>query len=258
MRTAPNIAAIAERPEDRALVAVLAKRRIRELDRLRDLGFKQIERLNAAADSMPRAVVFDRMLGAKGQVMEFERLARAIRQVIVLEFEIRGLFEAPNRDARRLRLVKSDREGFEPPDREDLFADLREFRDFERELQGPRPDYRAGPLDEVVAGIRKVLGAEPPQDDPFAPPPKPRTAEAPLAAPPAAKLPPATVKLPEKPTASPKPHLAQEAVALRAAVRAIKATGGHGFRIPTKKAKAKKAAAKKARAQLRQGRAPPG
>ena len=137
MRTAQNAAAIVERPEDRALVAVLAKRRLKELDRLRDLGFKKIEQLNAAADSMPRAVVFDRMLGAKGQVMEFERLARAIRQIVVLEFEIRGLFQAPNRDARRLRLVKSDREGFEPPDREDLFADLREF---ERDLDDPRPD----------------------------------------------------------------------------------------------------------------------
>src|SRR5271155_3951078 len=74
-------AAIAERPEDEALVALLAKRRLKELDRLRDLGFKQIDRLNEAADNMPRAVVFERMLGAKGQVMEFERLARAIRQV---------------------------------------------------------------------------------------------------------------------------------------------------------------------------------
>ncbi|HEX4507481.1 MAG TPA: hypothetical protein VH722_17260 [Alphaproteobacteria bacterium] len=246
MRTASNTAAIAERPEDRALVAALAKRRLRELDRLRDLGFQKIEQLNAAADSMPRAVLFERMLGARGQVMEFERLARAIRQVVVLEFEIRGLFEAPNRDQRRLRLVKSDREGFEPPDREDLFADLREFD--RAELDGPRPDYRTGPLDEVVAGIRKVLGAEPPKDDPFAPPPKPQTEKA---APPVelrpAKLPPASVKLPEKPVASPKPAPTQKALAVKAAVRVIKATGGHGFRIPSKKAQAKH----------RQGRAPP-
>jgi hypothetical protein len=251
MRTASNKAAIVECPEDRALVAVLAKRRLRELDRLRDFGFKKIEQLNEAVDSMPRAVLFERMLGAKGQVMEFERLARVIRQVVVLEFEIRGLFEAPNRDARRLRLVKSDREGFEAPDREDLFADLREFE--RAELDDPRPDYRAGPLDEVVAGIRKVLGAEPPKDDPFAPPPKPKTVEA---APPAelrpAKLRPATVKLPEKPAASAKPAPTQKALAVKAAVRAIKATGGHGFRIPSKKAQAKKA-----RAQQRQGRAPP-
>jgi hypothetical protein len=251
MRTASNTAANAERPEDRALVAALAKRRIKELDRLRDFGFKQIERFNAAAESVPRVLLFDRMLGAKGQVMEFERLARTIRQITVLEFEIRGLFQAPDRDApRRLRLVKSDRPDFEPPDLEDLLADLR--RGMRPELDDVRPDYRTGPLEDVVAGIRKVLGAEPPEDDPFAPPPKPKTEE-----PAPAKLPPAIVKLPEKPAASPKPRLEQEAFALRAAVQAIKATDGHGFRIPSKKAQAKKAQAKKARAQHSQGRAPP-
>src|SRR6266702_6963330 len=107
MRTATPTAVIADRPEDGALLALLTKRRLKELDRLRDFGFKQIERFNAAADSVPVAVLFDRMLGAKGQVMEFERLARTIRQIVVLEFEIRGLFQAPDRDApRRLRLVK--------------------------------------------------------------------------------------------------------------------------------------------------------
>ncbi len=177
MRTAAPTAAIAERPEDRALVAALAKRRLKELDRLRDLGFKQIERFNAAAESVPRALLFDRMLGAKGQVLEFERLARTIRQIMVLEFEIRGLFQAPDRDApRRLRLVKSDRPDFEPPDLEDLLADLR--RDIRPERDDVRSDYRTGPLEDVVAGIRKVLGAEPPEDDPFAPPPKPKTEEA--------------------------------------------------------------------------------
>ena len=242
MRTAPNTAANVERPEDRALVAVLAKRRIKELDRLRDFGFKQIERFNAAAESVPRALLFDRMLGSKGQVLEFERLARTIRQIMVLEFEIRGLFQAPDRDApRRLRLVKSDRPDFEPPDLEDLLADLREG--MRPELDDVRPDYRTGPLEDVVAGIRKVLGADPPEDDPFAPPPKLKTEEAA----PLAKLPPATVTLPEKPEASPKPLPTQKALAVKAAARAIKATGGHGFRIPSKKAQAKH----------RQGRAPP-
>src|SRR4051794_13301284 len=109
MRTAQNTAASVERPEDRALVAALAKRRLKELDRLRDFGFKQIARFDAAAESVPRDLLFERMLGAKGQVLEFERLARTMRQIMVLEFEIRGLFQAPDRDApRRLRLVKSD------------------------------------------------------------------------------------------------------------------------------------------------------
>src|SRR5258708_23657380 len=105
MRTAPNTAANAERPEDQALVAVLAKRRLKELDRLRDFGFKQIERFDAAAESVPRELLFERMVGSKGQVLEVERLARTIRQIMGLEFDIRGLFQAPHRDApRRLRL----------------------------------------------------------------------------------------------------------------------------------------------------------
>ena len=253
MRTAPTAAATAGCPEDGALVALLTKRRIKELDRLRDLGFKQIERLNEAADSMPREAVFERMLGAKGDVMEFERLARAIRQVMVLEFELRGLFEAPDRDApRRLRLVKSDRPDFEPPDIEDLLAGL---RDLERsDFDAPRPDYRTGPLEDVVAGIRKTLGAAPPEDDPFAPPPIRAAGEAaprntaPDNVVPAAKLPPATVKLPEKPARSESETApTQEALALKAATRAIQATGGKGFRTPSKKA----------RPNDRHGRGPP-
>jgi hypothetical protein len=228
MRTATPTAANAERPEDGAFVALLTKRRLKELDRLRDLGFKQIDRLTEAADSMPREAVFERMLGGKGQVMEFERVARAIRQVVVLEFELRGLFQAPDRDApRRLRLVKSDRPDFEPSDHEDLFSDLREF---DRPESGAfRADYRAGPLEDVVAGIRKTLGAEPPPNDPFAPPPERKAREpAPVQKRPPAKLPPATVKLPEKP---------QVNRAIEAAVLALSAKLGDGFRIPADKPK---------------------
>jgi len=248
MQTATPNAATAERPEDGALVVALAKRRLKELDRLRDFGFKQIERFNAAAESVPRAVLLDRMLGPKGQVMEFERLARTMRQIMVLEFEIRGLFEAPDRNApRRLRLVKSDRPGFKPPDIDDLMADLRD------ELDDVRPDYRTGPLEDVVAGIRKVLGAEPPEDDPFAPPPKPKTAEAaPHPELRTSKPPPATVKLPEKPAQSePESVPAQKALALKAATRAIRATGGNGFRIPAAKP------GKSRRPKHRHGRGPP-
>jgi hypothetical protein len=88
-------------------------------------------------------------------------------------------------------------------------------------------------------------------DDPFAPPPKPKTEEAAppaqSAEPPPGKLPPPTVILPQKPAAVSIPAPTQKALAAKAAARAIKATGGHGFRIPSKKAQAKH----------RQGRAPP-
>lgn len=168
------------------------------------------------------------MLGAKGQVMEFERLARTMRQIMVLEFELRGLFEAPDRDApRRLRLVKSDRPGFEPPDLEKFHLELERPERLE-DVFDIRSDYRTGPLDQVVAGIRKTLGAEPPENDPFAPPPERAAAPA--------KLPPAIVKLPEMQTA-PDPSLAQREAAVKAMTIAIRTKGGDGFRKPGTSAK---------------------
>ena len=93
----------------------------------------------------------------------FDRIGRAIRQIIMLEFELLGLFEAPDRDAfPKLRLIKPEAGG------------------------ALRPDI------------------------------KPIT------------LLPATVKVPEKPLISP---------AMKAALIAIKARHGNGFRIPSRKPK---------------------
>ena len=171
MRTAAPNTAFAERPEERADVALLTKRRLKELDRLRDLGFLQVDRLTREAEAVPQGEVFKALMGPKGGIADFDKLARAIRQIVVLEFELRGLFEAPDRDApRKLRLVKSDRPDFEPPDMERLMADLNDFEP--SDLFNIRMDYRRGPMDQVVAGIRQTLGAEPPEDDPFAPPPE--------------------------------------------------------------------------------------
>jgi len=68
----------------------------------------------------------------------------------------------------------------------------------------------------------------------------------------ASKLPPATVKLPEKPAQSESETVpAQKALALKAATRAIRATGGNGFRIPAAKP------GKSRRPKHRHGRGPP-
>jgi hypothetical protein len=231
MPTAAATNAIAQPAADAAEIARLTRARLRELDRLRDVAFLQIEKLNDACENLPREKVFDVLLANSGrQVMEFERLARSIRQIMVLEFELRGLFKAPDRDGqRKLRLVKSDHPGFEPPERFD-FSGWEPTGDLDI-----RCDYRAGLLDEVVAGIRKAIGAEAPDDDPFAPPPGRRQA-APV--PSAAKLPPATVKLPEK-RDPPDPSLAQREAAMKAMTIAIRAKGGNGFRQPSKKQLAK-------------------
>jgi hypothetical protein len=239
MRTEALTTAIAADPNSGADMVALTKQRLAELDRLRDAGFVQLGRLNETTRAIPKDQLFGKVVGPKGTMAEFDRFSRAIRQIMVLEFELRGLFKAPDRDApRKLRLVKSDRPGFVPPERENLLADLNDLERLE-DLLDIRTDYRRGPMDEVVAGIRETLGAEAPPDDPFAP-----MAEK-------AVTPAAPPKGPEyymrARTAEPAPVPAQKAPAMKAATLVIETLAGKGFRTPSK------AAIKK----HRQGRGPP-
>jgi len=107
-----------------------------------------------------------RLCGAKGSVQEFDKLQRAVRQIVVLEFELRGLFKAPDREGpKKLRLC-----GTRLDDLDDLldFDDFR-FRENFNDLNDLRVrlDYSRDPLHEVIADIRTVLGAAAPKDDPF-------------------------------------------------------------------------------------------
>jgi hypothetical protein len=232
---ANNNAAIID-PLDGTNLVALTLKRLKELDRLRDVGFVQVGRLNAATKALSPELEFKLCVGG---IKEFDRVARAIRQITVLEFELRGLFKAPDR-ARKLRLVKSDRPDFEPSDYDNLFGDLGDYDEREYDEFRLRSDYRTGPMEEVVAGIREVLGAEPPPNDPFAlPADRKPTAKAPEPVKPA----PAPPKGPEyymrtKP-AEPTPVLAQTApsqnvLAVKAADLVMKTLAGKGFRQPSK------------------------
>ena len=160
-----------------AEVALLTERRLEELDRLRDIGMEMASKLSTAADALPLAQHYSRLTGRYGFISELDRIIRAIRQIVALEYELRGIFEGPDRDALpKITLIDHDRER---PDLGDL-NDLNDLRDpKERDDIALRSDYRRGPLDVVVADIRKVLGAEPPADDPFSPPPERRQAAPP-------------------------------------------------------------------------------
>ena len=224
---APNTA-IAIDPNDGTDLRLLTRSRLKELGRLRDLGFLQVERLTGEAKAIPQGEVFKALMGPKGGIGDFDKLARAIRQVMVLEFELRGLFNAPDRDApRKLRLVKSDRPGFEPPKLENLLGDLDPL-----DLFNIRTDYSRGPMDQVVAGIRQTLGAEAPEDDPFAPPPERAVAPEPQPKPPRPKEPAMRARA-EPAKAEPAP--AQKTAAMKAAQFVIRATGGNGFRTSSAK-----------------------
>jgi hypothetical protein len=160
-----------------AEVALLTERRLEELDRLRDIGIEMAGKLSAAADALPLAQHYSRLTGRYGYISELDRIIRAVRQIVVLEYELRGIFRAPDRDALpTFKLIDHDRERPDLGDLNDL-NDLNDLRDPpERDDLLLRSDYRRGPLDVVVADIRKVLGAEPPADDPFSPPPERRQA----------------------------------------------------------------------------------
>src|SRR6266702_6118385 len=145
--------------------------RLAELDRLREAGMDQAMRLTAAAEGLSPADEYRRMVGPGGTIAQYDKVAKAVRQVVVLEFELRGLFKAPDRDDFFTpRLVK-----------ENLLGDLYDYDDlfdFDKARRGlgdlndllVRLDYSNGPIDALIADIRHTLGVEPPEDDPFSPP----------------------------------------------------------------------------------------
>jgi hypothetical protein len=142
----------------------LTERRLAELGRLRDMCLERVESLGVLNDDLRQSPEqrLKALVGSNGIVASFERVTRSFRQIVVLEFELLGLFNAPDRDAiRKPRLPKVRLDGLA-----DLNLDGLKDPDNARTPL----DYRIGPLDEVVADIRKTLGAETPADDPFAPP----------------------------------------------------------------------------------------
>jgi hypothetical protein len=207
-------------------VTAVTRLRLDELDRLRNIGMEKAAKLHAAGAALVPSPILTperHFQLAVRNVKEFDRVGRAVRHIMALEFELLGLFEAPDRDALPPAKIKPE------PDGVPAQPDLKPFNLNGLDL---RPDYRNGPLEDVVAGIRKTLGAEPPPNDPFAPLPDRKVREAGPAAPvcnvPRSKLPPATVKLPEKPKVN---------RALEAAMIALSARLVDGFRAPPVKPK---------------------
>jgi hypothetical protein len=204
-------------------ISAMTRQRLDELDRLRGIGMARAMELDGADKGLSPEQHFRLQVRNAGA---FDRIGRAVRQIMTLEFELLGLFEAPDRDAfPKPRKIKPQLAGILTKPRSDIGRikpiDLKDLR--------LRPDYRNGPMEDVVAGIRKTLGAEPPPNDPFAPPPDRKVREpAPIRKASAPKLPPATVKLPEKP---------QVNRAFEAAMLALSAKLGDGFRIPADKPK---------------------
>jgi hypothetical protein len=144
-------------------VAAFKWARLRELGRLREIGVRGAERISLCFQGKLSAEEAAAVAGKDGLPMEFCRTARAVRQVIVLEMELVGLRAAPDREADHEALKGLNRAG-EKDGRESDPGDHENLRDV--------GDYMNGPMEDVVARIRKDLHAEPPPNDPFTPRPR--------------------------------------------------------------------------------------
>ncbi|HTJ64530.1 MAG TPA: hypothetical protein VL899_12025 [Alphaproteobacteria bacterium] len=231
---APSPTAQSGRGERKHLVA-LTLARLAELDRLRESGLAQAERLTAVAEGLSPLEEYRRMAGPKGTIQQFDRIAKAVRQVVVLEFELRGLFKAPDRDDFfKPRLVKENLLGdLYDDDSYNDYGDYDDLFDFEKARRGlgdladlrVRLDYSDGPIDALIADIRQTLGVEPPENDPFAPPADRRPGQT-------AILERMRATVADRPTLKPRKHGVQVKPAVKAAVLAAKAGIRKGFRVP--------------------------
>jgi hypothetical protein len=145
-----------------AEVAAFKWARLEELGRLRAIGVQGAERISLCFEGKLSAEDAAVVAGKDGLPMEFCRTARAVRQVIVLEMELVGLRAAPDREADREALKQVNRQDEDRPDRDPRESDR--LRD--------ASDYSNGPMEDVVARIRKDLHVEAPPNDPFAPRPR--------------------------------------------------------------------------------------
>ena len=145
-------------------VSALTARQLDELGRLRTVGMEKTRQLGGAMEGLSPRETAQRLSGRHGLIGEFDRIARAVRQVIRLELELVGLIPAVDRDAVENEAIEDDREYLAALDERDPDGGGTERDD----LRDP-VDYRRGPLDVVVASVRKTLGVAAPEDDPFAP-----------------------------------------------------------------------------------------
>jgi hypothetical protein len=209
---------------------VLTKRRLAELDRLRGVCMAKVRSLDAVGNDLAASpdLRFQALAGSKGIILALERVTRSFRQIVVLEFELLGLFNAPDRDAiRQPRLPKVHLDTLTELD----LIDPNTLIDLDSVYLSTRLDYRTGPMEEVVAGIRKTLGAEAPADDPFAPLAECAPAETPV--PPRDRTASPRPAIKRKPGMQVKPVIKAKAPALPRKGFRVKPTSPHNPNTPS-------------------------
>jgi hypothetical protein len=167
--TDPSVSA-----EDRFLAGIreaaqrVKDRQLHELRRMRRVGMVFVHQLKLSArgklDPDVETVFAHR---SKGIIRDYATIARAVRQILLLEQELLGI-----RKPRRDRKAKSEKvAAIAPAADSKQLGKLRPLGDNLTEYY----DFR--PVGEAIGFIRETLAIEPPQNDPF-PPPERKQAEA--------------------------------------------------------------------------------
>jgi hypothetical protein len=167
-----------ESPQDRLLAGIreaaewTRDRQLLELGRMRRVGLVFVRRLELSAkgklDPEIETVFAHR---SKGIIKDYATVARAVRQILLLEQELRGI-----RKPRRDRKAKPEQAAVTAQGKQDgklrpLGDNLTEYYDFR-------------PVGEAIGFIREALAIEPPENDTFPKPerkkaePEPAKAEA--------------------------------------------------------------------------------
>jgi hypothetical protein len=162
-----------ESPQDRLLAGIreaaewTRDRQLLELGRMRRVGLVFVHRLELSAkgklDPEIETVFAHR---SKGIIKDYATVARAVRQILLLEQELRGI-RKPRRDrkarAEKPAVTAQDAQGKRDGKLRPLGDNLTEYYDFR-------------PVGEAVGFIRETLDIAPPENDPF-PKPERKTAE---------------------------------------------------------------------------------
>jgi hypothetical protein len=162
-----------ESPQDRLLAGLreaaewTRDRQLFELGRMRRVGLVFVRRLELSAkgklDPEIETVFAHR---SKGIIRDYATIVRAVRQILLLEQELRGI-RKPRRDRKakpeQAAVTAQDAQSKKNGKLRPLGDNLTEYYDFR-------------PVGEAIGFIREALAIEPPENDPF-PKPERKTAE---------------------------------------------------------------------------------
>jgi hypothetical protein len=142
--------------QERAVL--LAGLQLDELARLKAVAMGWVDRLEGWLDGKIDAATHPAFTKSRGFINDLDRVARIVRQIMVLEREVAGLRPSRRRPA-------DDSGGIKPDRRPGPRKPRRRGRDPNKDDTVDFHDFR--PVGETVGWIRESLGVDAPANDPF-------------------------------------------------------------------------------------------